>query len=113
MQESTHDPRVSAHAWQRMRQRRISEAAVQATLEHGRVAHVRGAAIHAIGRKEVSAMQRQGIDLSDYEGIQVVCARDGEIMTAYRNQNFRGLRPRGRRHLPRYNKPIGGTRCQV
>ena len=101
--QSTHCPRVSVHALQRMHERRISEAAVQATLEHGRVAHVRGAAIHAIGRKEVSAMQRQGIDLSEYEGVQVVCACDGEIMTAYRNRDFRGLRPRGRRHLPRYS----------
>ena len=111
--QSTHCPRVSAHAFQRMRERRISEAAVQATLEYGRVAHVRGAAIHAIGRKEVSAMQRQGIDLSDYEGIQVVCACDGVIMTTYRNRDFRGLRPRCRRRLPRYSSQQGGTRCQV
>jgi len=37
---------------------------------------------------------RRGIDLSHREGIQIACAPDGTILTAYRNRNFRGLRPR-------------------
>lgn len=41
----------------------------------------------------------EGVDLSGVEGVQVVCSRDGAILTVYRNKNFRGLRPRGgRRH---------------
>ena len=89
-------PRLTMHAVQRMHERRISEDAVRATLEHGRLIHVRGAAIHAMGHKEVSRLRRRGIDLSHYEGIQVVCAPGGTILTAYRNRDFRGLRPRRR-----------------
>ena len=87
-------PRMTRHAVQRMHERRISEAAVRATLEHGRIVHVRGAVIHAIGHREVSLLRRRGIDLSHCEGIQIVCAPGGTILTAYRNRDFRGLRPR-------------------
>lgn len=90
-------PRMTMHAVQRMHERRISEAAVRATLEHGRLIHVRGAAVHAIGHKEVSRLRRRGIDLSHYEGIQIVCEPGGTVLTAYRNRDFRGLRPRRRR----------------
>ena len=80
-----------------MRERWISDAAVRATLEHGRIVHVRGAVIHAIGRKEITRLRRRGIDLSHYEGIQIVCAPGGTVLTAYRNRDFRSLRPRCRR----------------
>lgn len=109
MRESARQPRggpepsarMTMHAVQRMHERGITEAAVRATLEHGRIAHVRGVAIHVIGHKEVSRLRRCGIDLSHYEGIQVVCAPDGTILTAYRNRDFRGLRPRCRRAAAR------------
>ena len=88
--------RLTIHASERMSARGISESAVRAVLEHGRVVHVRGAAVHAIGQKEVRRLQPRGIDLSPYEGIQVVCTSDGTILTTYRNRDFRGLRPRYR-----------------
>ena len=97
--ESSH--RTTTHAVRRMHERSISEAAVRATLEHGRIVHVRGAAVHAIGHKEISRLGRRGIDVSHCEGIQIVCAPDGTILTAYRNRNFRGLRPRRRRTVAR------------
>ena len=93
--------RLTMHASQRMSARGISQSAVRAVLEHGRVVHVRGAAVYAIGRKEVRCLQRHGIDLSPYEGIQVVCIPDGTILTTYRNRDFRGLRPRYRRPMER------------
>ena len=67
-------------------------------LNYGRVAHVRGATIYAVGRKEVERFARDGMDLSDVEGVQVVCSDSGVIMTVYRNRDFRGLRPRRRAH---------------
>ena len=94
------DIRLTVHASQRMNARGISHAAVQATLRHGRIVHVRGAAIHAIGRKEISRFRQHGIDLSRYEGIQIVCSPDGTILTVYRNRDFRGLRPRHRTPHP-------------
>jgi hypothetical protein len=84
---------LTKHAAERMRERGQSHAAVAAAITYGRVAHVRGADIHAIGRNEVEFYERDGIDLSRYEGIQVVCSADGSVLTVYRNRNFRGLRP--------------------
>jgi hypothetical protein len=88
---------LSWHAWCRLHARRLSGGAVEAALSCGRVVHVRGAAIHVIGRREVARWRRRGIDLSRFEGVHVVCAPDGSILTVYRNRDLRGLRPRGRR----------------
>jgi hypothetical protein len=77
-----------------MTARRIPARAIGAALAYGRRAHVRGATIRAIGRREVARYRAQGIDLARYEGVQVVCGHDGAVLTAYRNRDFRGLRPR-------------------
>ena len=56
------------------------------------------AAIYAIGRKEVERLGRSGVDVAEYEGVQVVCTPDSSaILTVYRNSDFRGLKPRGGR----------------
>jgi hypothetical protein len=89
---------LTRHAWKRMTSRNLSASAVQAALECGRVAYVRGAAIFAIGRKEVKRYSLKGTDLSRYEGLHVVCTPEGTILTVYRNRDFRGLRPNRRRH---------------
>ena len=88
---------LTRHASRRMAGRGLSHSAVQAAIEYGRVVYIRGAVISAIGRKEVDRFARQGIDLSLYDGIQVVCAPEGTILTAYRNRDFRGLH-HGRRN---------------
>lgn len=87
------------HAWARMCGRRLNGQAIDAVLSYGRVIHVRGAAIYAIGRKEVEKLARSGVDVAEYEGVQVVCTSDeSAILTVYRNSDFRGLKPRsGRR----------------
>ena len=91
-------PKVTRHAWVRMCGRRLNANAIDAVLNHGRVIHVRGAAIYVIGRKEVARLARLGIDVADYEGVQVVCTSDSSaILTVYRNSDFRGLKPRGGR----------------
>lgn len=91
-------PGLTKHAQRRMTARRISDVALEAVLTYGRVAFVRGAEIYAIGRKEVELYQRQGIDLTAFEGIHVVCSLNGAVMTAYRNRDLRGLRPNGCRY---------------
>ena len=83
---------LTRHAQERMAARGISQVAVQAALNYGRIAHARGAEIHAIGRKEVILYADTGIDLRRFEGIQVVCAVGGPVLTVYRNNDFRGLR---------------------
>lgn len=89
---------LTRHAAERMSTRRLPAAAVTAVITYGRTVRTRGAEILAIGRREVEMYEREGIDLSRYEGVQVVCSREGVVLTVYRNRDFRGLRPRaGRR----------------
>lgn len=88
---------ITTHARMRMMARRISETALSAVMEYGRVVYVRGAKIYVVGRKEVAAFLRKGIELADFEGIHVVCSSEGDVLTTYRNRDFRGLRLQGRR----------------
>jgi|OpeIllAssembly_1097287.scaffolds.fasta_scaffold204104_2 hypothetical protein len=86
--------RFTKHADLRANARRLSRQAILAALEFGRRVHTRGAMICAIGRREVSRFALRGIDLSEFEGIQVVCDPDGTLITVYRNRDFSGLRPK-------------------
>jgi hypothetical protein len=91
-------PRITAHAWARMGGRGLNCRTIDTVLNYGRVVHVRGAAIHVIGKKEVQRLSRQGVDVGDCEGVQVVCTPDCEtVITVYRNSDFRGLKPRSNR----------------
>ena len=99
--------RLSRHARLRAHARRFGVAAIEAALAYGRVVYVRGAEIHAIGRKEVLRCRQRGIDLRVFEGIQVVCRPGASVvLTVYRNRDFRGLRShrhhasRARRFIP-------------
>jgi hypothetical protein len=87
---------LTHHAHKRMAARRVSSETVTAVLAFGRSIHARGAEIHVIGRKEIAQYRLQGIDLTPFEGIQLVCGRDGTIITMYRNRDLRRLRPHKR-----------------
>jgi hypothetical protein len=88
---------LTQHARTRSATRAVSRAAIEAALEFGRVVSIRGAQIFAIGRKESERFGREGIDLTPFEGIQVVVTDAGAVLTVYRNKDFRGLRTRGHR----------------
>jgi hypothetical protein len=114
--------RFTKHLVRRMDARRIRAQAVTAALEFGRAVHTRGASVRVIGRKEVEKWRRHGIDLSDCEGVQVVCSPDGAVLTTYRNRDLRPLRPRPRRCRPAHqvthtllSQPLGynETRSQL
>ncbi len=92
---------LTRHAWERMSGRGFSPETVRKVLSFGRVAHVRGATIFAVGRKEIVRYSQRGVDLAGLNGIQVVCAESGAVLTVYRNRDLRGLRPRGRSHSAR------------
>jgi len=85
---------LTNHAKARMATRGLSADAIDAALTFGRVVYVRGADICAIGRKEIAWYAKDGIDLSAYDGVQVVTTTDGIILTVYRNRSFNGLRGR-------------------
>ena len=88
---------LTKHAWERMSGRGLSPAAIRLVLKYGRAAHIRGATIYVVGRKEVERYRQEGIGLSSVEGVQVVCTNSGSILTVYRNRHLRGLRPCSRR----------------
>lgn len=92
---------LSKHARARMTTRSISRTAIEAALEFGRCVEIRGAQIFAIGRKEVAKYRRDGVELRQYEGTQVVVTARGEVMTVYRNSDFRSLRMGRRRSVRR------------
>ncbi|MCL2824737.1 MAG: DUF4258 domain-containing protein [Polyangiaceae bacterium] len=83
---------VTKHAKKRMATRCLRADAVGAALNYGRVVHARGAVTYAIGRKEIARYAVDGINLSDYDGVQVVVTSDGTILTVYRNRCFKRLR---------------------
>lgn len=96
--QACHAHILTNHALLRMAARSIPAFAVEAALRHGSIYHVHGAEIHVIGHRDVLRHKRCGVDLTAYEGTQVVCAPNCRVViTAYRNRDFRGLRPRQRR----------------
>jgi hypothetical protein len=89
---------LTAHAELRMQQRGISTALLQLVLRYGRTLHERGLSFRVIGHKEVERYAREGVNLSRAEGVHVLVHSDGAVITTYRNQNLRKIRPSKRRH---------------
>lgn len=87
-------PRFTHHAAQRSRTRGIPTQAVTAAVAFGRHRVARGADIYIVGWREVRLQARHGLDLSRWQGVQVVCAHDGTVLTVYRNKLPRALRDR-------------------
>lgn len=91
---STHlEPVYSQHAIDRMNQRRLSDEQVALVHKYGREVYARGAVYHFVGRKEVEAYARYA-DLSGVEGVHVLEAHDGTVLTVYRNRGFHPSRYR-------------------
>ena len=88
---------LTHHAIDRSRSRGIPTEAIEAALDYGKHRAIRGADVYTIGWREVRFFAERGIDLSRWEGIEVVCAHDGRVLTVYRNKNPRALRDRAAR----------------
>lgn len=88
---------VTHHAEVRMQQRGIPEHLVETVLHFGRTVHARGLSFRVVGHKEVARYAREGIDLTDAEGIHVLLAKDGSVVTTYRNHDLRAIRPCSRK----------------
>jgi hypothetical protein len=56
-------PYLTKHAWERTNARGLSSEAIDAAIQYGRVVHIRGAAVHVIGKKEVRRFSEVGFDL--------------------------------------------------
>jgi len=88
---------LTRHAIERARTRTIPADAIQAALTYGAVRPIRGAEVYTLGWREVRRHAKRGVDLSRWEGVEVVCGHDGRVITVYRNKNDRALRDRSRR----------------
>ena len=88
---------LTRHAVHRSRSRGIPAKAIHAALDYGKHRAIRGADIYTIGWREVRYFSQRGIDLSRWEGVEVVCAHDGRVLTVYRNKNPWALRDRAAR----------------
>ncbi len=88
---------ISQHASARMQSRAIGVGVVMKVLEYGRGVHCRDAEFVVVGRREIREARRFGMDLSECAGVHVVVVEGSQVVTVYRNQSLRGLRPRRRR----------------
>lgn len=99
------------HAKQRMSQRRIPVEAVCAALDYGHVYRTRGAVIYGLNRRAADQCKRDGAAITKVDGLQVVCAENGSILTVYSNRDFRSLKPQRRvRHPARRRRRPTRTR---
>ncbi|TNF32993.1 MAG: DUF4258 domain-containing protein [Deltaproteobacteria bacterium] len=83
---------LTHHAAYRARTRSIPAEALDAAMTFGRHRAVRNADIYTLGWREVRALAARGIDVARWEGVEVVCSHDGDVLTTYRNTNARALR---------------------
>lgn len=83
---------LSEHARFRMFSRRISPAAVDAALQYGRPRYLKGACYYSIGKRELIQSPAHLPLPEEFDGIHVVTAKDGTVITVFKNRGFR-LRP--------------------
>lgn len=86
--------KLTQHAAQRCRTRGIQTDAIEPVIKFGKHRAIRGADVYTLGWREVRFFADCGIDLARWEGIEVVCAHDGHVLTVYRNKNPRAFRDR-------------------
>lgn len=88
---------LTHHASLRSQQRCISRPIIDLVTTYGREIHTRGATFMVVGRKEVDKYKSLGIDLSKAQGVHVLLSTEGQVITTYRNQDLRKIRPRKRK----------------
>ena len=88
---------LTAHAAVRMRQRGISSRAIDTALAYGRHIRAKGVTYCVVGHKEVQRYAAMGINLSEAEGLQVLLAPDGAIVTVYRSRDLHTIKLTPRR----------------
>ena len=89
--------KLTRHAIDRSRSRGIPTEAIDLVIAYGKHRAIRGADVYTLGWREVRFHATRSLDLSRWEGIEVVCAHDGQVLTVYRNKNPHALRDRAAR----------------
>ena len=94
----------SAHARQRMAERRITELEVDTVLRYGRVFYKEGARVFTVGRREAFGLPLSERQRRSTEGIQVVLSDDDHVLSVYRNRNLHKLKVISQSHRRRFHK---------
>lgn len=89
---------LTAHARTRLKQRGIGVQAAALAIIYGRTVSVHGITFHVVGKREVEKYERMNIDLATANGVHVLTADDGAIVTAYRSHELKPLRLLKRRY---------------
>lgn len=82
-------PPMTYHAEARSRARHIPPASIDAVLTYGQCRRNRGAEIYTVGWRDVEWWAQRGIDLTPFEGVEVVCGHSGRVITVYRKRKRR------------------------
>lgn len=82
----------SVHAHQRAKQRGVTANKVAHLMRFGRKQHQNGAIYYSVGRKEIQRYSCYCPDLIEMNGLHLVMSLTGEIITVFRNKNFKGIR---------------------
>ena len=90
---------LTDHAAIRMQQRGISRAALQTVLTFGRRIRAKGLTFYVVGRKEVALYADHGVNLAKFEGMQVLVATDGVVVTTYRSRDLHAIKVQARGRL--------------
>ena len=85
---------LSDHAFERMHKRAIAKQAIETVLTYGRLIRSRRACFYVIGKRELHHLQKTGVDIYRLENTQVVVdEKSSTVITVYKNNNFRKIRP--------------------
>jgi hypothetical protein len=104
---------MTRHALQRSISRQIPATAIEATLTYGRMRRARSAEIFTLGWREIRDWAARGVDLSGFEGVQVVCTHSGRVLTVYRNRRPASARGRAAPRRPGHEEPFENGIRQV
>jgi len=83
---------LSVHAHKRRMQRGIQHKQIAHLLRFGRRQYQNHAIYHSIGRKEILKYADLCPALKEMNGMHLVTALNGTVLTLFRNRNFRLLR---------------------
>lgn len=81
-------PNQTNHAETRMNQRGFNSGQIASVIKYGRAVRAKGVIFMFVGRKEVSRYAKEGIDLRDVEGLQILISPDNALITVYRNHDL-------------------------
>jgi len=84
--------RLSIHAYKRRLQRGIKQQHIAHLLRFGRKQYQNNAIYYSIGNKEIGKHAKACNTLKNMNGMHLVTALNGTVITLFRNRNFKLLR---------------------